>query len=400
MAKMKINKNTLDRVALPKKKPNGTANQDLYWDNALPRFGVRVGSGGTKTFLIEKRVNGRTQRMNIGRFGEITAEQARIEAVKLLGEVAQGKDPIAERRAKSARSITLQQTWEAYQKSRKDLKPGTLANYNKCIDGCFGDWKNKRLVDITKDMIEERHREIGSRAPQRANNAMRVLRALFNHAMHSFEDSEGNPYISANPVSRLSQNRGWYPNKRRQTVLKSHELKAWYAGTAALSNTTARDLFRLLLFTGLRKMEGVNLQWQDIDLKSRTLTIQDTKNREPHTLPLTDFLYDLLAERFKNSDSPWAFPSPHGDGPLSEPQTAKKKVIAESGISFTLHDLRRTFITVAESLDVSAYSLKRLVNHRMTNDVTAGYIITDVERLRDPMNKISNYLLEQIHNGN
>jgi hypothetical protein len=59
--------------------------------------------------------------------------------------------------------------------------------------------------------------------------------------------------------------------------------------------------------------------------------------------------------------------------------------------------LRRTFITIAESLDISAYTLKRLVNHKMTNDVTAGHIISDVERLRDPMQRITSQLLAYFH---
>jgi integrase len=70
------------------------------------------------------------------------------------------------------------------------------------------------------------------------------------------------------------------------------------------------------------------------------------------------------------------------------------KVIKESGISFTIHDLRRTFMTIAESLDISAYAVKRLANHKMNNDITAGYIIADVERLRDPMQKITDYILK------
>jgi hypothetical protein len=56
--------------------------------------------------------------------------------------------------------------------------------------------------------------------------------------------------------------------------------------------------------------------------------------------------------------------------------------------------LRRTFITIAESLDISAYALKRLLNHKMTNDVTAGYIVADVERLRKPMQLITDYILK------
>jgi integrase len=76
-------------------------------------------------------------------------------------------------------------------------------------------------------------------------------------------------------------------------------------------------------------------------------------------------------------------------GYLIEPRRQVQKVIQLSAVPFTLHDLRRTFITIAESIDISAYALKRLVNHKMTNDdVTAGYIISDGERLRKPMQQI------------
>ena len=72
----------------------------------------------------------------------------------------------------------------------------------------------------------------------------------------------------------------------------------------------------------------------------------------------------------------------------------RNKIINKSGVSFTLHDLRRTFITIAESLDIPAYALKRLLNHKMNHDVTAGYIVMDVEHLRVPMQRISDHLLK------
>ncbi len=65
-----------------------------------------------------------------------------------------------------------------------------------------------------------------------------------------------------------------------------------------------------------------------------------------------------------------------------------------SGIHFTVHDLRRTFIIIAEGLDISAHALKRLLNHKMSGDITAGYIVTDVERLRKPMQQITDYFLK------
>jgi integrase len=109
---------------------------------------------------------------------------------------------------------------------------------------------------------------------------------------------------------------------------------------------------------------------------------------------LSDFLYDLLLSRSTEVDSDFVFPSGSKQGYIIEPRKVMEKVITNSGVTFTLHDLRRTFITIAESLDIPAYALKRLMNHKMNHDVTAGYIVMDVERLRGPMQLIADHLLK------
>lgn len=90
------------------------------------------------------------------------------------------------------------------------------------------------------------------------------------------------------------------------------------------------------------------------------------------------------------------FPGEGKLGYIVEPRNAMGWVITASGVEFTLHDLRRTFTTIAEGLDISAYSLKRLLNHKMRQDVTAGYVITDVERLREPMQRITDFILRAV----
>jgi integrase len=64
------------------------------------------------------------------------------------------------------------------------------------------------------------------------------------------------------------------------------------------------------------------------------------------------------------------------------------------GVKFCLHDLRRTFVTLAEGLDISYASLKRLLNHSDGNDVTGGYIQVSTDRLREPMERISMKFME------
>jgi integrase len=129
-----------------------------------------------------------------------------------------------------------------------------------------------------------------------------------------------------------------------------------------------RDYLLFLILTGLRRGEAARLKWSDVDLKAKTFTIVDTKNREPHKLPLSDFLLKLLTERKEKKENPYVFPGPGPSGYLTDPERLKEKVAEQSAVSFTLHDLRRTFITIAESLDIPAYALKRLLNHKMAND--------------------------------
>jgi integrase len=348
-------------------------------------------------YFVEKRVNGKNTRVTIGRHGQITPEQARKQAQNMLGEMTFGKNPIAEKRKLAIKSATLGDAYREYLITRKDLKPNTLHDYKRCIEGALGDWLNKPLNEISKDMVEQRHHKLGKKSPARANNTMRVLRALFNYAQEKYEDEFGNPTVPVNPVNRLSKNRAWYDVKRRQTLLTPTQLKPWYEATMLLNQETTRDYLHFLLFTGLRRSEATRLTWDDVNFDEGTFLIPETKNKEPHRLPMSDFLRELLERRHLQAEKIWVFPSPVAKGPLTEPRTALESVTKKTGIKFTLHDLRRTFITIAESLDIPAYALKRLLNHKFSNDVTAGYIVPSTERLREPMQRITDYMMEQIN---
>ncbi len=114
-----------------------------------------------------------------------------------------------------------------------------------------------------------------------------------------------------------------------------------------------------------------------------------TKNHRVHTLPLSDHLVELLSRRKSKAVSTYVFPGKRPGTHLTDTTMAIDKVRQLSGQHFTLHDLRRTFITLAESCDFSGYTLKRLLNHRDPNDATEGYIVLDIERLRKPRQAIT-----------
>lgn len=314
-----------------------------------------------------------------------------------MGKIATGIDPIAEKVETRTKGVTLSQVLEDYLLTRKNLKASTAKEYRQMLVLYFADWKDKPMLSITKDDVAKKHTILGEKnGHARANLAMRLLRALFNFATGQYENSQGSPLILENPVIRLSQTQAWYRIKPRKTFIKRHELACWYQGIMALESTVTRDYLLLIMFTGLRRNEAARLKWEQVDLNEKTITFPETKNHEEHKLPLSHYIYELLVERKALAETDYVFPGAGKDGCLAEPKKAVFRVTQLSGVKFTVHDLRRTFITIAESLDLSAYALKRLLNHKMNNDITADYIVTDVERLRRPMQQITDYLLEKM----
>lgn len=392
---MKLTKSAVDKIVPP---PNG---QKFYRDDVLKGFAVRVTAGGTKSFIVEKRINGNVRRTTLAKYPELTTKQARELAQQFLGKVASGKDPIAEKKREKVGGISLEHVFEDYLHVR-DLKPNTVFDYRRVMREAFSDWQQKSITSITKDMVASRHIALGKKSHARANNAMRVLRALFNFAEANYDDGQGISIISENPTRRLTQTRAWYKVGRKQSVIKSTDIRKWFFAVKALSDgdvnspgTIASDYLLTLLLTGLRREEAKQLRWIDIDLESKTLTVIDTKNREEHTLPLSNFLDDLFRRRKTGALSEYVFPGKDRSNHVVCIEKHKRKAAEESGIAFSHHDLRRTFITIAESLDISVYTVKRLANHKVSaSDVTAGYVITETERLRDPMQKITDRILE------
>jgi integrase len=395
--RVKITKAYVDR------QPFTAKGQRYVYDRDLTGFGLVIGKR-TKTYFAERQMRNRCVRVTIGRHGVFMADQARKRARELLLQMALGQNPIEEQRRiereQLADAVKLRDVWAEF-KERRRLKPSTLADYTYSMNRVFADWLDRPIREIDRSDVIRRHKTVGTKAGKSyANGSMRLLSSVLNFA-------KARDLIDSNPVEVISAERSWYPEKLRQTVIKPHQLPVWFQAVDEVreqphppSARVSCDYLEFVLFTGLRRNEAACLTWDQVDFDGMSLTIPDTKNNRPHILPLTGHLNDLLTGRRNDErDSPWVFPSTgtkRSSTHLTEPRFVADIVQRVSGVTFTIHDLRRTFITTAESLDLPYYAVKRLVNHRMTGDVTAGYIVPDVERLRAPMQVISDYFQARI----
>src|SRR6516165_8039927 len=398
MSRVKFTEKSVAKLRAPA--PSG--RQKLYWDAGLPGFGLLVsGVSDARTWIVKSA----GVRRKIGRTDLLSLEQARAEARKAMLGLAAGIDP----RAKKPSAATLGAICDAYV-ALTSLKPRTAESYREAAKRYFADWLDRPIGAITREMVENRHKRIAADVAARdraaiarhakdhlrraerterdwpeasarhralfeaarereprsghavANGAMRVLRLLWNFA------ADKAPSLGPNPV-RLRK--AWFKVARRERLVKADDLKKFHDAVTALPNPITRDFVRLLLFTGLRRREAAALKWSDVDLAGGVIRLQAaaTKSGRKLDVPMSDVVRDLLVARRALGNARFVFPANSKSGHIEEPRAALDLVAAATGIAVSVHDLRRTFISTAESVDISPIALKALVNHAVGGDV-------------------------------
>lgn len=387
--KLNFTKKSLEALPVPE------SGRAYYLDTRQPRLGLTITPTGTKSFHVRATVNSKTKRIAIksGKFPAMTVEQARKNAQKILGEIAESIDPVAKRREDKALEVTLEEVFEAYLAIR-DLKPGTVADYRRALKEAFSDLMPKPLAAITDKMVQTRYQRRGKVSKARADNAARVLGAVYRYAQAQYRNDAGSTMFPRNPVDILSETKTRYKIPRKKRFIQREALSEWFKSVVGLNNAVSRDYFLFLLFTGARREEAAKLRWEHVNFTAKTFQLLDTKNREEVTLPLPDYVGGLLQERKGRKSVGWVFPARTGKtGYLSDPRKSLKIVRDASKVDFSPHDLRRTFVSIAESLDLSVYTIKALVNHKVNSDVTAGYVVQTPERLAKASRRIEQEIL-------
>lgn len=371
---VKLTRAVIDALPAPEK------GERLVRDAELRGFGVRVTAAGSRSYFVERKVAGRTKRITISRCDLMPIRAAREAAIAHLAEMQHGTVPSA-----PAKRMSLQDVLDAYLAERASrrpaMKPRTAADYRKHMRA-FGPARLAAdVADITEDVILALHADLTKRGPTSANSVMRVARAILNHAVDL-------DLIQRNPVAILKRRRLWNREQRKTRRLDEHTLPAWWRmldempvlawpGRAEVQ----RDLWRLMLLTGMRYEEAGRLRVAEQDLERGLLRVKDTKNREDLELPVGRYVWDLLRRRCA-AGGEWVFPAPLREaGHIAPGHDIRRTLIVATGLEWSNHDLRRTFASVLESFDVSSWTIKRLLGHRLS-DVTAGYVSQDVERLR------------------
>jgi len=389
-----------------------------YFDTNTMGLGLRVGKG-SKTFFAKADVRDpskptgyRTVRKILGRFGEITLEQARKE-ITGYHDSEEGFVPgarLAIKRGKTkaiGSDVTLDQMLEAYFQEKRtaegrDYKPSTVRGYTRIVTRHFDTWLQLTLAEVAKltpDVVIDRYRQSELKhGPYGARNAFVMLTAIVNYARVKYPAA-----LPANPFDVLRLGKHMKKIQVRTDRLEGKEFMVFYEGIQKYSEVI-RDCYLFCLYHGLRSQEAACLRWEQVNLNRETITIPDTKNRRPLNVPLCRQSLAILKRRqAEDTDgSSWVFPAVKSFR-FSTNKSGHVRLMAASlrlntGLPITVHGLRRTFITTARRLKIFE-DADRLTNHTDSSIAGRHYDATGVEDLRQSLQIIANEIERLMKEG-
>ena len=346
------------------------------WDSELAGFGLRVETSGAKSFIVRYRAEGggrsAAQRfITVGRFGVLTAEQARKQARTILAGVASGGDPAGERRAKR-REMKVSDLIDLYEqdgcfiqrgvRQGEAMKPRTkaytIARLRHHVVPLLG---HKRVSEVGAGEIECFFRDVASGRTGRDEKhgpRKRVIvrggegaaRKVFRDLSAVFSFAKRREIVATNPCEIAAVRKS---DNRRDRYLTLEEVARLGAAFDALEaegeKPKAIAIARLYALTGCRRDEIAGLRWSEVDFERGMLILADSKTAKSMR-PLGAPAIAVLKGIDRNPDSNFVFPAERGDGHYQGAKRVWPKVIAKASLpGVTPHTLRHTMGSTAVS---------------------------------------------------
>lgn len=268
-----------------------------FRDSKNPFLQLYITQSGSKTFFIRKRVHGQNKRITIGAFPGVTIEQARKQALSLMGQISNGSDPTKEAAELKRRQITFGEHFYEYMERYSKVFKKSWQYDEVEIQRFMLKWYKKPLSEISRFDIEKLHHKIGKEnGKTQANTILRRLSAIFNKAIEWGWDGK-------NPTKGVKK----FKEVTRDRFILPHEMPYFRKAIDQEENQTCKDFILILLLTGARKTNTLDMAWNDINWDLREWRIPETKNGEPLKLPLLDNTLEILKRRKSISNSKWVF---------------------------------------------------------------------------------------------
>jgi integrase len=347
----------------------------MVWDDDCRGFGVRR-QVRDASYILKVRVHGRQRFLTIGKHGAPwTPETARMRARRLLGEIAEGKEPAAVRDAQRV-VPNFKEFSDRYlnEHALPRKKPRSVEEDSRNLRlHIWPELAKRRLTDITELDIARLHAK-GKSRPANANRCLALLSHMFNIAEKWGERSRG-----TNPCAHVDK----YQERVRERMLSPDELARLgdalrLAGRGypddfkvrgrAINRSSPEDwraiaLIRLLIFSGARLQEVLTMRWSDVDEARGIARLPDSKTGAKNVFlpaPALEVLFKL--SRFDNN--PYVLPGDRDGQHFNGPQKAWQRIRALAALDdVRIHDLRHAHASMAVAGGESLYIVGKMLGH-------------------------------------
>lgn len=329
---------------------------------------AEVLSTGSVVWRFRYRLNGKQEKLTLGRYPDLSLKMARLRRDEAAREVALGQSPVEAKRAakaESAAQVTVREFGERYFREivAKDRKDPTLPRryFDKSIVPALGHLQMQEVsVDDVRSVIWAK-KEQGFDAA--AGQIRGLLKRLFDYGMTC-------GVTPSNPVLALPM-RHIHRGKPRERALSPEEIGVFLR---ASYHSNIRRQFKLALHLTLltlaRKSELLEARWSEVDLAAREWNVpaHNSKTGQPHTVYLSTQAAALFEElRRLASGSEYVLPSRSSlKKPFAKNALNKALIVAMAGQdipAFTIHDLRRTASTLLHEHGWNSDVVEKALNH-------------------------------------
>ncbi|EMI4312571.1 integrase family protein [Vibrio vulnificus] len=393
--------------------PTDSRSTDLEWsdgggDNSVIGLKVLVGKTGNRRFLLRYSSKNflrspdkpsRKSSISLGRFPDLSVEEARKKARKLKVQIADGIDPKIERDSRSTVVIPdvytfFHETYLPWAKTRKKSWRDDETRFLRC----------KPIYKIPMDKL----------------TAHAIMKLQSHLATESYN---GKPYSVATNNRVIAVVKGICSLSAKALDLPNHATKVSLLPEngarerflnieeTALLIKVARtyyckvkgSLIAMLWLTGCRISELLERRWEDVDFDNRVISIKVTKNKKSHQIYLSNLMLELLLELrdIKQPGNPYVFPGSRQGTHISPPRKALKLILERAGIDpdgVVFHTARHSAASnLLNHSGLDATSVQRVLNHSDINS-TLHYRHFDRVALERGANALSDMVMKASEN--
>ena len=354
---MKLTQRRIETLECPAGKKDA-----LVFDDEQRGLGVRITSGGGKSYVAQYTFAGSKRRVPLGSCSAISLAAAREAVRAILGDAARGVDTAADRKEArlkaAADGLTLADLIDQWDKLHLSAK---RANYSTAATGSlrrsFARHLDKPAAAVDRSAVVRVLDDLS----KDDKTAMAGALARYGSALYGWAIRRGT--LSGNPFEHVPV----APTVRRERVVSDDEINRVWAGTQGPG--AFNGIVRMLMLTGQRREEVAGMTWDEIapDLSVWTIPASRAKNGVAHVVPLSPQAQAVLrtASRVKpEADGSRDLVFSGEPGVFSGWSKSKARLDGRSGVSgWTLHDLRRTTATGLQKLGVRLEVTESVLNH-------------------------------------